>query len=198
LVTAALALREALTRPRAEILLLAPSENQSAELLRKIVDLYDRLGRPLEAHLESEWRLKLANRSRILALPAKEATVRCFSGVHFMAVDEAARVKDELYFAVRPMLATVGGRLICLSSAYARLGFFYNAWESDETWNRVRVTAEECPRLSPEFLAEERRALGPRWFSMEYETAWGDLIDAVFSSADVTAACGEGYLPLFG
>ena len=33
-----------------------------------------------------------------------------------VVIDEAARVEDDLYFAVRPMLATGGGRLIAAST----------------------------------------------------------------------------------
>lgn len=46
---------------------------------------------------ESALRLELQNGSRIISLPGKEQTVRGFSGVRLLAIDEAARVPDELY-----------------------------------------------------------------------------------------------------
>src|ERR1700677_1223872 len=43
---AALALHTALTRPNSPILLLSPSQRQSAELFRKVMELVDALKRP--------------------------------------------------------------------------------------------------------------------------------------------------------
>jgi hypothetical protein len=187
----------AIIRDHSEILLISRIKEQSAELLRKIDQLHNALGRPMEKPAP-QWQKKFTNGSRILALPGDEASIRGYSGVHLLAVDEAARVPDELYFAVRPMLATVQGQLIVLSSAYAKLGWFYRAWESAEDWKRIRVTCDQCPRLSKQFLAEERLALGERWYRMEYDTEWGDLLDSVFSAEDVERArLAAAYQPLF-
>jgi hypothetical protein len=40
--------------------------------------------------------LLLPNRSRIVGLPGNEVTVRGFSAVSLMLIDEAARVSDEM------------------------------------------------------------------------------------------------------
>ena len=37
---------------------------------------------------------------------------------------------DELYHAVRPMLAASDGRIICLSTPFGRVRFFYDACTS--------------------------------------------------------------------
>ena len=76
---------------------------------------------------------------------------------------EAARVEDELLAAVRPMLAVsdFGGRLIALSTPFGKRGWFFEAWHNGgEDWTRVEVRAEDCPRISKEFLAEELKQLG--------------------------------------
>ena len=114
-----------------------------------------------------------------------------------LVIDEAARVPDDLYRAVRPMLAVSRGRLVCLSSAYAKAGWFYETWTGDEAWHRVKITADQCPRITPEFLAEERQALGARWFNMEYMGEFGELVDAVFSMGDIEAALKDDVEPLF-
>lgn len=196
-VSAALALHAALTIPRCPVLLLSPSPRQSGELFRKVVDLYDALKRPLPAASRTAMRLELANGSRVLSLPGTESTVRGFSGVGLLVIDEAARVSDPLYYAVRPMPAVSRGRLVALSTPFGERGWFHDAWHSDEPWQRVKVTAHECPRISAEFLAEERRALGERWFSQEYLMEFTEVIDAVFSSADIAAAMSDEVKPLF-
>lgn len=196
-VSAALALSTALLHPGAPVLLLSPSERQSGELFRKVADLYDALGRPVPTLSRTVHRLELANGSRILSLPGTEKTVRCFSGVALLVIDEAARVDDALYFAVRPMLAVSGGRLVALSTPYGKRGWFHDEWFGTGAWERVRITAEECPRIPREFLAEERRSLGERYYRQEYMTDFTECIDAVFSYADIMAARSNDIQPLF-
>jgi hypothetical protein len=167
-VAAALALRVALLRRRALVLLLSPSLRQSAELFRKVLDLFGALRRPVGVRAESALRLELANGSRVLSLPESERTVRGFSAVNLLVADEASRISDDLYRAIRPMLATSGGALVALSTPFGRRGWFFRAWDEEPDWRRVRVKAEECPRISREFLEEERRTLGERYYSQEY------------------------------
>src|SRR5262249_61304346 len=76
---------------------------------------------------------------------------------------------DALYRAVRPMLATSGGRLICLSTPNGRHGFFHDEWTNGGPgWHRIEIPASQIPRITPEFLEDERRALGEHWFRQEY------------------------------
>jgi hypothetical protein len=46
--------------------------------------------------------LAFANGSRIVGVPGLEKTVRGFSAVSMLLIDEAARVEDEMYHALRP------------------------------------------------------------------------------------------------
>jgi hypothetical protein len=80
-------------------------------------------------------------------------------------IDEAARAPDDLYRAVRHMLAVSGGRLVCLSTPYGRRGFFPDAWaHGGDDRRRIEVPAARIPRIRPDFLDQERRALGASWF----------------------------------
>jgi hypothetical protein len=196
-VAAALALQAALLRPRAPVLLLSPSIRQSGEIFRKVQDLLHALGRPVGIVAESSLRLELANGSRILSLPGTEETVRGFSGVSLLIIDEAARVADALYYAVRLMLAVSKGRLVALSTPFGKRGWFHEEWHGDGEWERVRIVADQCPRITPEFLAEERRALGERWYRQEYLCSFEDAVDAVFSYEDIQAALNNEVKPLF-
>jgi hypothetical protein len=196
-VSAALALSAALLEPASPVLLLSPSDRQSAELFRKVVDLYDAARRPVPATSRTARRLELANGSRVVSLPGTERTVRGFSGVSLLVIDEAARVDDALYFAVRPMLAVSGGRLVALSTPYGRRGWFFDEWHGEGDWERVRVPATDCPRISPAFLAEERRSLGERWYRQEYLCDFAETFDAVFSWEDIQRARCSDIEPLF-
>lgn len=196
-VAAAIALHEALVRAGALVLLLSPSLRQSGEIFRKTLEHYRAMGAPVPLTQESALQLTLANGSRIISLPSTEATVRCYSSVSLLVIDEASRVPDPLYYALRPMLAVSRGRLVALSTPWARLGWYFEAWHSQEDWTRVRVTAPECPRISPEFLEDELRSLGERWFKMEYLCEFADVITAVFDPKDIAAAFDNDVEPLF-
>jgi hypothetical protein len=190
LTAGALALREALLCPGSLTLLLSPTLRQSGELFRdKVLRLYSLLGRPLAAVQESALQLSLANGSRVVSLPGSEATIRGFSNVAVLVLDEAARVPDGLYQATRPMLAVSGGKLMCLSSAYAMQGFFYESWtRGGPQWQRVCIKAAECGRIDPAFLAEELAVLGQRIYDREYQCAFSSADDAVFDPGAIERA----------
>ncbi len=177
---AVLAVHTALFRRNSLVLLVSPTLRQSQELYRKVLDVYQALGRPVRAVAENCGRLELANGSRVLALPGREGTIRGFSKVSLLIVDEASRVPDELYHAVRPMLAVSQGRLVVLSTPFGCRGFFYHEWAGDGPWKRVCVTWRDCPRITPEFIEEERRALGENWVRQEYEGEFLAMTGLVF------------------
>jgi hypothetical protein len=194
-VSAVVGLYEALYHAPALVLLVSASLRQAQELGKKLFDAYRALGKPVSADAENRLSLELASGSRIVCLPAKEGTVRGFSGARLILIDEAARVPDALYHALRPMLAVSGGRLIALSTPAGKIGWFYDAWQNGDEWQLVRVTAEQCPRISPEFLAEEARDL-PFWFyRQEYFCEFTDTLLQVFRTEDVMAAVSGEVLP---
>src|SRR5262245_39663570 len=133
-----------------------------------LTGFYHRLRCPMKKRQTQE-ELLLDNHSRIVCVPCKEETIRGYSHIDLLVLDEAARVPDDLYRAVRPMLAVSQGRLIALSTPYGARGFFHHAWaHGGDDWQRVEVPAERVPRIPAEFLAEERRAMGESWFRQEY------------------------------
>ena len=196
-VTSMIGLHEALYRAPALVLLLAPALRQAQELYRKVKDAYLRLGQPVPTVEESALRMELANGSRIVALPGKEATIRGFSGAALLLVDEASRVPDDLYQAVRPMLAVSGGRIVLLSTPWGKRGFFFEEWTSGEGWERVRITADQCPRIPAGWLERERLSLPPHVYRSEYMCEFGETLDSVFGHDDIQAAFDPGLVPLF-
>jgi hypothetical protein len=142
-----------------------------------------------EAVRDSVLTEQLANGSRIISLPGKADTFVGFSP-DLLIIDEASRVPDDTYRACRPMLAVSGGRLVCLSTPFGKRGFFYSEWERcedaarqgrPEPWERYQVKVTECPRISAEFLEDERLALGDRWYAQEYMCSFEDPVGAVFA-----------------
>jgi hypothetical protein len=199
-VSSLLALHEALYRPPALVLLLSPSLRQSQELFRKVKDAHDALrGAVCPVAEESALRIEWANGSRVVCLPGREQTIRGFSGVSLLVVDEASRVPDALYYSVRPMLAVSGGRIVLLSTPFGRRGFFFEVWENGgPAWERTEIAAEQCPRIPADWLAQEREAIGEWWFSQEYGCQFRDTLDQVFGYDEVMRAVSDDVAPLFG
>ncbi len=198
-VSGLLATHTALVHAGALVLILAPSERQAKETFAKAAGVYLAAGQVVPSDSYRKLGMELANGSRIEALPGTEKTVRGYSGVDLLIVDEAARIDDALYYAVRPMLAVSGGRLMMMSTPYGKRGVFYEEWTSGAAreWERYEVPAAECPRITPEFLEEERRTLPRRVYRQEYECSFEDTDDQVFSHEDVQAAISPEVTPLF-
>ena len=197
-ITAILALHHALHNPAAVVLILSRTSRQSGELFRKIIEFYKEMGRPIPPVQETAFTLTLANKSRIISLPGEERTVRGYGGVSLLIIDEAAQVKDELYHAVRPMLATTSGRLILLSTPWGRSGFFYKMWhEGLENWKRIEIPADQCPRISSEFLTNELAAQGEFWFNQEYKCKFQANSATYFTLQEIENAFDPNVKPLF-
>jgi hypothetical protein len=197
-VAAVLGLHAALYRPGSLTLLVSPSLRQSSELFRKVTELKAKL--PEQPALEEDNKLSLAVRGggRVVSLPGSEATIRGFSGASLIVEDEAARVPDDLFHAIMPMLATTNGRLMLLSTPWGRRGHFFDEWSKGEGWQRVEVPAENCPRISADFLEDQRRRMPPFVFAQEYGCSFEASSDSYFSYESIQAALRYDLEPLFG
>lgn len=200
-VAALLGLHESLSRPGALVLAVSPGERQSKLLFRKLMDYYRTLrhaGLAAPAVVENKMSLELANGSEVHALPGQEDTIRGFSAVTLLLVDEASRVADDLIAAVRPMLAVSGGRLVTMSTPWGKRGWWYGAWsEGGADWERYEVPATQCPRIAPAFLDGERRALPQLVFASEYECQFVEPDDAFFAWDAIDRAFDDAIEPLF-
>ncbi|MGP8205931.1 MAG: terminase large subunit domain-containing protein, partial [Acidimicrobiales bacterium] len=127
----------------------------SAELVWKARDFAMKAGVKLRGDGSNRISLQFPNGSRIIGIPGREATLRGYSAVSLLIIDEASRVEDAVYKALRPMLAVGDGDLWLLSTPFGKRGFFYENWTAGgEEWVRVQVAATECARISKDFLAE--------------------------------------------
>jgi len=179
---AALGLHESIYRRPSFGLVIAPSQDQSAELMMKFDEFRGAVELPSD-YLSTDTKLavKFANGNRFVARPGSEKTARSFSAVTLLLEDEAARVSDALYNSVRPMLAVSNGRHILMSTPFGKQNHFFKIWDEErDLWQRFEIPAEMCPRISPEFLAEEKRT-NP-WFEQEYHCVFMDSEGSIFSS----------------
>lgn len=166
---AILALWEAIHKPRSTIVLDSPSLRQSQELMLKFAEFLDMVDKNVKLDSDTKLSVRFANGSRVLALPGSEKTIRGISAVTLLILDEAAAIPDELYGAVRPMLAVSRGRLVLMSTPRGEQGFFFDTWAKSKGWEKIEVPWQQCPRIDPAFIEEERLERGNAWVAQEYE-----------------------------
>jgi hypothetical protein len=145
-----------------------PAQRQSKEAVRRVRDILVTVGAELES--DNIYELELKNRSRVLALPSTDDSIRGLTVDGWIVADEAARLTNDLISALRPMRARrPQARFAMLSTAWSRTDPFWTAWESDDpSLIRLKATAETLGLFSAEFLAQERCALGEEGFKREY------------------------------
>ena len=179
----------------AMVVLVAPSERQSKELLRKILRFWRLIGRPIPHVSVTKTSLELANGARIEAFPASSETIVGMSAVTLLVADEASVVPDDLYYTLAPMLATSNGRVLAPSTPKGKRGWWFDLWQTapadDPDIARVEVRSAECPRIPASFLARERRRVGDWWFQQEYTCVFQEALTAAFRTQDVESAFSE-------
>jgi hypothetical protein len=201
-------------------IIVAPAKQQSTEDMKKIEGFIGRDRDFPEMVHDAVYEKELTNRSRIVALPGSERSVRGYSSPSTIIVDEASRVLDETYKAVRPMMVGANTELILLSTAFGKRGFFFNAWTHSERyrkilvvpaytiegnkivdappeeefkkyWAKKGVEAYYSPRHTKEFLEEELEDNGELYVRQEYLCEFLDVENAIFRYDDILRAFNE-------
>lgn len=193
---AALGLHESIYRRPSFGLVIAPTQDQSSELMLKFDEFRSAVELPSE-YLSTDTKLavRFANGNRFIARPGSEKSARSFSAVTLLLEDEASRVLDDLYNSVRPMLAVSNGRHILMSTPFGKRGHFFKIWnEQRDLWEWYEIPAEMCPRITREFLEEEKR-INP-WYRQEYCCEFMETTDSVFTFEQVSATISDEVEPL--
>ncbi len=195
------ALPVALTEPHSLILIVSPAQRLSDEFVRRARVAYGRIKNAPSLVGDAARRIEFENGSRILALPGDNEgdTLRGLANVRLAIIDETSRCSDALITAVRPMLATnKRGQLVYLSTPKGKRGAFYETWTSgDPDWHRFRVGLGDCDRITPEFLARERKNLGETKYREEYLCEFLDSNESAFSTAIIDAMFTNEVTPLW-
>ena len=192
--TAIVALHQAIYDPGL-VLCVSPSLRQSRELFAKIIGFLKGLEpvEPLEEDNKSSCELRSG--AGMVSLPGDPDTVRGYSAPKLVITDEAAYVSDAMQAAIAPMLAVSQGRQIDMSSPNGRRGYFFENWEHGEGIERIKIIGRECPRISAEFLEQQRNKLGPTLFAQEFEGEFTDADTSAFSSELIELALVDDFAP---
>ncbi len=182
-------------------MVISPTERQSGLLFQQIREHLKADGESFVR--ETATFLQTENGGKAYSLPGnRPSQIRGFSLRHWgpsaLIVDEAAFVRESLWPVISPMMsAAPNAGFYVLSTPSGPGNEFHRIWESGgEAWGRVKVTADDCPRISAEFLEQEKARLGPL-FDQEYLCAFiatgnqffsPDLIDGMFETDGASVA----------
>jgi len=181
-ICAALGLHESIYRRPSFGMAIAPSQDQSGELMMK----FDEFRQAVELssdYMDSDTKLavRFANGNRFIARPGSAKTSRGKSAVTLLLEDEAAWVDDLLRKSVSPMLAVSGGRYIMMSTPFGKRGHFFETWMNAKNWEKYEINADQCPRITAEFLQQELDDGMPRSFWLqEYYNQFMDTDNQLF------------------
>ena len=152
------ALHRAITIPDQTIVILSRSKMQANILIERARMFAVRLGKKIRRAMGHQFSLKLDNGSQIFAV-AHTTDTSVGPTANVLIVDEAALVKDLVYFSVSPTTARTHGDIWLMSTPRRPAGFFYNVWHSDDArWHRIFSPVSDCPDIDPAFLEMQKRA----------------------------------------
>jgi hypothetical protein len=179
------------------ILIVAPTDRQARECFAKCSAMIHAANPNEKFKVDGRTEIERYHGARLVAIPTK-GQIRGFSSPRKIIMDEAAFSADEDYKGkIRPMLSH-GGQVELLSTPFGKRGFFWEQWErGGSSWKRFEVPASECSHIPRDFLEEERLALGPIWYSQEYEGVFLDSVSSFFDMDAVRAGLQVGIEPLF-
>lgn len=174
------------------ILIVAPAQRQSLEVQRRVADARRGFGATQILTRETLTEMHLRNGSRIVAVPASSDTIRSYR-CDLIILDEAARVDDETFAAIVPMLKE-NGRLLCATTPAGRRGFFFEKWQAG-IGKRITARSLDLPRMA-RIVARDREIMAPSQFRTEHELAFAGSGDAFFNLDDVQAMFTPDVKPL--
>lgn len=208
----------ALDYPGTTTLVLAASQRQSSLLFERIRVMFDEdntanikektknkefknLKEKRDAERENsiyvteptQTKIELKNGSIVYCVPTGKtgAYIRGFT-VDFLIADEAARIPEEVWVAIVPMMATSKnergtGWQILLSTPLGKHGYFYAACK-DKDFLQIHVSSEKCKRIKKSFLTKERKRLTKLQYAQEYLAEFIEAYSQFFGS-DLIKSC---------
>ena len=182
----------------ATVMLIAGDRQQARTLLRYVRGLCDHpMIRPMILR-ETETGIELSNRAVIEVQTASHRSVRGYSCAAVICdeiafwMSEGARPDAEVIAALRPALATLSGKLLALSSPYARRGMLWDTYR--KAYGKPgRVLVAQAPSRTmnpslPERVVENALREDAARASAEYLAQFRTDVEAFLSLDQVQAA----------
>ncbi len=190
----------ALNNPKKSIMIIASVERQSLLLFEKVLSyiyIKDKTQIKTKKDKPTKHELKLKNGSIIRCLPTGDSGygIRGYT-IDRLYADEAAFIKEEVWAAVTPMLATTGGDIILLSTPFGKENYFYRMFNNDK-FTKIHVDPEKVIQNRPEpqrtnminFRKDEEERMTKLQFQQEHLGLFVGGIDRFIPDSLIDAIC---------
>tara|TARA_R110002049_G_scaffold308468_1_gene512601 strand:+ start:14755 stop:16137 length:1383 start_codon:yes stop_codon:yes gene_type:complete len=192
----------------ATVMLIAADKKQARSAMRYVKGLL--LENPMLSRMvvrESPESIELSNRCIIEIMTASHRGTRGYS-VAAAILDEVAfwhsegaNPDKEILSAIRPSLATLGGKLIALSSPYARRGVLWENYRKHFGQASPRVLVAQAPSLLmnptlPEYVVQEALQDDPAAAAAEYLAQFRTDVESFVSVESVDACTRPSHVQL--
>lgn len=193
------AAHQVLFNPGTLTVVISPSQRQSSEMGKRIFETLKQVDIRGKLPTDNKSSIELPSKARVVALPASPSNVRGLSA-DLLLIDESAYVDDDVFVAVGPMLAAIeNSRQIWISTPNGRIGRHADVALGDQPeWERYFIKASECPRISPEFLEQQRGIMTRQAFATEYEISFEESGARAFDFDDIRGCFGHERPAFYG
>lgn len=205
------ALIVALTEPGSLALIFSASYRQSQEmghqiklLLEKYRDSLQKQYRDVNVDLglltDTKGSFELSNHSRVICLPPNPDTIRVYSSPRMIIFDEASRIPDSLYLAVRPMVfrtwtdpTATPCQIFLLSTPFGQRGFFYEESKRPaeagvyQKWMHTIEDSIRGGRATRSFANTEKRK-GDDYYQQEWMCGFLGGLRTLFNQEELNSA----------
>jgi hypothetical protein len=140
-------------------------------------------------------RLIFTNGAGILCYAAGETGegLRGFT-IKKLMPDEGSRMSEEYFIATMPMLSVVKGTMDIASTPDGKKHkdgtekFFYKC-SKDPNFNKIYVSAEDCPRHTPEYLNRMKEMMSKLGYAQEFLAIFTDELKRIFDDDLINKIC---------
>lgn len=183
-------LHQIITVPNYQVLALSRSDEAAMQLTGYVKKRYGMLVGQPRPEKDNEHKFQLPNGSGVTSIPCGDNSPRSYH-VNMMVEDEAAFVPQAVYMAARPTVRAKRGRYLILSTPKGKIGHFYDIFENQPGWTKLKITWRETKRFTAEDRAKmerERAEMGDEWFRQEYECEFLQAEGQLISEAGIVRA----------
>lgn len=113
-----------------------------------------------------------------------------------LVIDEAHLMNRQIFIQLTPTLSVTKGTLNVLGTASEKDGYFYDCSDDLDLGDKMRddftrfyVNAEDCPRHTDKFLANERKTMTTLEYAQQYLAKFTDDLKRLFSDDLIDKAC---------
>ncbi|WP_150298869.1 hypothetical protein [Pseudomonas profundi] len=183
----------------ATVMIIAADRKQARAVMRYVRGL---LENPMLARLV--WRdqaesIELTNRCAIEIMTATHRGTRGYSAACVICDEiafwhsDGANPDSDIIAAIRPSLATLGGKLIALSSPYARRGWLWSTYKRHFGRASSRVLVAQAPSRMmnpdlPQHIVDDARAEDPLSCAAEFDAQFRSDVES-YVSIEAVEAC---------